>query len=182
MRSETKPGRRTGVRGPLGGIRRAYLSMQRCLDSVLSPRKTTADQFALLWIVSKRQGIRQNEIAVELFTDANTVTAMIVRLEKRGLIRREVCPDDARARLVSLTPSGRRLLAQLSSEWEPMRRKLQEAFAGEKGQEALRILDDVRRIMTKGREELLEKKVSRKKRPATTPTREALPTIEVGQN
>ena len=153
--------------------------MQRCIDAVLSPRKTTTDQFALLWALSKRQGIRQNELAAELFTDPNTVTAMIVRLEKRGVIRREICPDDGRARRVSLTPSGRRLLAHLSADWEPMSRKLHEAFAGEAGEEALRILNNVRQIMTDEREHFLEKKVSRKRRPRPA-SRGELPTTEVG--
>jgi len=160
-----------GVPGPTGGIRRAHLAMQRCADAFFSSRKTTTDQYALMWVVSRRQGIRQNELATELFTDPNTVTAMVVRLEKRGVIRREVCPDDGRARRVSLTPAGRRLLAHLSEDWDPMRRKLREAFAGEGGQEALRILDNVRKIMMEGREEFLEKKASRKRRPAVTPRR-----------
>jgi DNA-binding MarR family transcriptional regulator len=161
---DTRQEKPSGVPGPIGGIRRAYLSMQRCGDTVLSPRRTTTDQFALLWIVSRRQGIRQNELAAELFTDPNTVTAMLVRLEKRGVIRREVCQDDGRARQVSLTPAGRRLLAHLSEDWEPMRRKLHEAFAGESGQQALRILDNVRKLMMAEREECLEKRASRKRR------------------
>jgi DNA-binding MarR family transcriptional regulator len=167
-----------GVPGPIGGIRRAYLSMQRCADAWFSSRKTTTDQYALLWVVSRRQGIRQNELAAELFTDPNTVTAMVVRLEKRGVIRREVCPEDGRARRVSLTPSGRRLLAQLSADWEPMRRKLREAFAGDGGQEALRILDNVRKLMMEGREEFLEKKASRRRRAAVTPRRTASESVE----
>src|SRR5215468_53938 len=102
--------------GPTGRIRRAHLSMQRCADAIFSARKITNDQCSLLWIVWKREGIRQNELAEELFTDPNTVTAMVVRLEKRGLIRREVCAEDARARRVSLTPQGRQLIQKLSKD------------------------------------------------------------------
>ena len=123
--------------GPTGRIRRAHLAMQRCADALFSPRKVTTDQYALLWVVLRREGIRQNELATELFTDANTVTAMVVRLETRGLIRREVCSDDARARRIHLTPSGRRLVTRLSEDWEPMRRKLRDIFAGDAGEEAL---------------------------------------------
>ncbi|HYA18433.1 MAG TPA: MarR family transcriptional regulator [Bryobacteraceae bacterium] len=150
--------------GPAGRIRRAHLSMQRCCDAVFAPRKITTDQYSLLRTVERRQGIRQNELAVELFTDPNTVTAMLVRLEKRGLVRRETCPEDGRARRVSLTPAGRRLYARLSEDWEPMRRKLREIFAGEGGQEAFRILEEVRALMTNTREEILESR----KRPAMT--------------
>jgi DNA-binding MarR family transcriptional regulator len=132
--------------------------MQRCADAVLSPRKITTDQFSLLWILWRREGIRQNELADELYTDANTVTAMLVRLEKRGLIRREVCAQDGRARRVSLTPSGRRLTSRLSEDWEPLRQKLRNVFAGDAGQDALRILDEVCRVMTESREAVVEKR------------------------
>src|SRR5215470_1388764 len=107
--------------GPTGRIRRAHLSMQRCADAIFGPRKITTDQCSLLWIVRRRDGIRQNELAEELFTDPNTVTAMVVRLEKRGLIRREVCSEDGRARRVSLTAAGRRLIERLSDDWTPVR-------------------------------------------------------------
>jgi DNA-binding MarR family transcriptional regulator len=138
--------------------------MQRCADALFSRRKTTTDQCALLWVVRRREGIRQNELASELFTDANTVTAMVVRLEKRGLIHREVCADDGRARRVYLSPAGRRLVEKLSEDWEPVRRKLRELFAGPAGQEALRILEEVCTAMTRSREEFLEKRSTAQKR------------------
>jgi DNA-binding MarR family transcriptional regulator len=149
--------------GPFGRIRRAHLSMQRCADAVFSPCKITTDQCSLLWSVWRREGIRQTELAVELFTDANTVTAMLVRMEKRGLVKREVCTEDARARRVSLTAAGRRLITRLNEDWTPMRRKLQEIFSSAGGLEAMRILEEVRAVMTHSREEILE---SRKKRSA----------------
>jgi DNA-binding MarR family transcriptional regulator len=148
--------------GPTGKIRRAHLSMQRCADAIFSARKITTDQYSLLWAVWRREGIRQNELAEELFSDPNTVTAMLVRLEKRGLIRREVCSEDGRARRVSLTPSGKRLVNRLSEDWEPMRQELRRLFAGDAGQEALRILEDVCSVMTDFRKKNLAK---RKKPP-----------------
>ena len=138
--------------------------MQRCVDAVLSPRKITSDQCSLLWAVWRRDAIRQNELAAELYTDPNTVTAMVVRLEKRGLIRRDVCAEDGRARRVSLTPAGRRLVARLADDWAPMRRKLHDLFVGEAGREALRILDEVRAVMSQERADILAKRA----KPSTT--------------
>jgi DNA-binding MarR family transcriptional regulator len=160
----TSPEKRL-VRGPTGAIRRAQLATQRCADAIFRPRHITYDQFALLWAVEKHDGIRQNELAQELFTDANTVTAMLARLEKRGLVQREVCDRDGRARRVHLTPTGRRLEARLSEDWEPMRRKLRELFAGEAGEEALRVLNQVLVVMTESRHEILQRQVAGKKRP-----------------
>jgi DNA-binding MarR family transcriptional regulator len=130
--------------------------MQRCADALFSKRNATTDQYSLLRVVRIREGIRQNELASELFTDANTVTGMVARLEKRGLIRREICSDDGRARRLYLTPTGRRLLSKLSDDWEPMRRRLREIFSSEAGQEALQLLDRVREVMTDAREEIIE--------------------------
>ena len=157
--------------GTTGKIRRAHLAMQRCADAVLSPRHITMDQCSLLWVVMRREGIRQNELAAELYTDPNTVTAMVVRLEKRGLIRREVCAEDGRARRVSLTPAGRRMVARLADDWAPMREKLRVLFAGEAGREALRILDEVRAVMTQAREEVLAKRAKSPSGRASGPRR-----------
>ncbi len=148
----------SAAHGPTGRIRRAHLSMQRCGDAIFGARKITTDQCSLLWIVRRRDGIRQNELAEELYTDPNTVTAMLARLEKRGLIRREVCAEDGRARRVSLSAAGRKLVARLSKDWEPTRVKLRQIFSGEAGEHALKLLDDVRVAMTLAREEVIEKK------------------------
>jgi MarR family transcriptional regulator, transcriptional regulator for hemolysin len=152
-------------RGPTGRIRRAHLSMQRCADAFFAPHQITTDQYSLLWFVQRSEGIRQHELASELYTDANTVTAMIARLETRGLIRREICSDDARARRIYLTPPGRRLLNRLSKDWEPMRLKLRELFSGEAGEKALLILGEVCNVMTQTRDEIVEKQAARGKPP-----------------
>ena len=145
------------ARGPTGAIRRAYLALQRCGDVIFRPRRVTFDQFSLLWAVERNDGLRQNELAEALFTDPNTVTAMLARLEKRGLVRREVCAKDGRARRVRLTAAGRRLTKRLSEDWQPMRDKLQAVFAGQVGQEALGLLDQARELMMHSRLEILDK-------------------------
>jgi len=142
--------------GPGGHLRRAHLSVQRCADAVFSARDATTDQYALMRIVRRWEGIRQNQLATELFADASTVTAMLRLLESRGLVRRVVCRDDGRARRVYLTRSGRTLLDQLAADWEPYRHRVQSLFAGDAGQEALRILDRVRDEMVKTRIEITE--------------------------
>lgn len=152
--------------GPKGRIRRAHLSTQRYADALFSPRKMTQDQCELLWAVWRREGIRQNELADELFTDPNTVTAMVARLEKRGLIRREVCSEDGRAKRVSLTPAGRRMVGRLREDWAEMGEKLRAIFAGEAGAQALRILERVCELMTEERQIILE---SRRTSPGTQP-------------
>ena len=51
----------------------------------------------------------QKELVRRTASDANTMSEMLGRLERRGLIARERDADDGRARRVSLTASGREL-------------------------------------------------------------------------
>lgn len=51
-------------------------------------------------------------IAARLTADPPYVTLMVDDLEARGLVRRRPHPDDRRAKLVGLTPSGRAAAAR----------------------------------------------------------------------
>ena len=50
------------------------------------------------------------ELADDMGVDAPATTVLIDALEKRGLVRRTPHPTDRRAKEVSLTPAGRRML------------------------------------------------------------------------
>jgi DNA-binding MarR family transcriptional regulator len=148
------------------GIRRAYLSMCRCGNATFSAHRMTTDQYALVRAVQRNEGMRQSELGEELFADANTVTAMVSLLERRGFLRREICPDDGRARRLYVTTEGRRMLRRLSSDWEPMRQKLLACFEGEAGLRALEILDLVCEVMLEGQRDILQQRSSKKLREA----------------
>jgi DNA-binding MarR family transcriptional regulator len=55
---------------------------------------------------------RLSDLAHQQACDPSSMTTMVQRLERDGLLRRTVDPHDARARLVQPTPKGRRLRAQ----------------------------------------------------------------------
>jgi DNA-binding MarR family transcriptional regulator len=57
-------------------------------------------------------------VASLLAMDRTTLTAALKPLQRRGLINVKVAPTDRRARLMSLTPKGRKLLAQAVPIWE----------------------------------------------------------------
>jgi DNA-binding MarR family transcriptional regulator len=53
------------------------------------------------------------DLSASMMVTSGAVTKRIDRLEAQGLVRRTVAPDDARGRLVALTPAGRRLVDRL---------------------------------------------------------------------
>jgi DNA-binding MarR family transcriptional regulator len=106
------------------GLRAAYWAMHRQTTACLARRGVTADQFVLLALLAERDGTTQQELVRRACSDANTVRAMLVLLEKQGLVAREQHPADRRARSVVLTRKGRRMYERLWAQSEPLRQRL----------------------------------------------------------
>jgi DNA-binding MarR family transcriptional regulator len=75
-------------------------------DLGLKPR-----HLRLLVLVDRAPGLNQRELARQLDVDAGNLIAVLDRLEADGLLERTRDASDRRQRLVSLTPKGRRVLA-----------------------------------------------------------------------
>lgn len=71
----------------------------------------TSVQFAALDAVAQQPGIDQASLAATISFDRATIGGVVDRLEAKGLLRREVSPQDRRARLLQPTPEGLGLLA-----------------------------------------------------------------------
>jgi len=105
-------------------LRAAYLALHRRSEAQFAPHGVTADQFVLLATLARGQALTQRELARRMSSDPSTVRAMLVLLEKRGLVSRDSHPTDARARTVDLTAEGTRTFQQLWAAGEPVREQL----------------------------------------------------------
>ena len=79
---------------------------QHMLDVVAELDLTPAQAAALRNLYEPRS---QRDLAARLELDASSVTDIADQLEARGLLRREVNPEDRRVRLLKLTPEGEAL-------------------------------------------------------------------------
>ena len=70
----------------------------------------TPVQFASLLTICNQPGIDQKTLANTIGYDASTIGGVIDRLEARGLLIRNVAPNDRRARQITPTESGRQAL------------------------------------------------------------------------
>src|SRR5262245_10789793 len=109
-------------------LRVAYLTFHRQVDAHFAEHGVTADQFVLLSALAEGEGVTQQELVRRISSDPNTVRAMLLLLEERGLVARLRHPTDGRARSVALTAKGRRRYAQLVAGSEPLRTRLLAAF------------------------------------------------------
>jgi DNA-binding MarR family transcriptional regulator len=109
-------------------LRAAYLALHRQTNDCFARYGVTADQFVLLSALAEADAVTQQDLVRRVSSDPNTVRAMLVLLERRGLVARERHPADGRARCVTLTAKGRQVFQNLWSRSEPLRARLLEAF------------------------------------------------------
>ena len=81
--------------------------------SVLAPHDLTWTGWVVLWVVWIWDEIESRHVAAEAGISKGTLTGVAGTLERRGLLRRRAHPEDARRVLLSLTPTGRRLMTKL---------------------------------------------------------------------
>lgn len=72
----------------------------------------TAEQFAILVLLSQEDGLPQQEISQRLERDKTTITRVLINLKKQKLIRQQGDAADSRAKQVYLTAQGKRLQAR----------------------------------------------------------------------
>ena len=105
-------------------LRAAYWALHRQADAFLQPLGVTANQFVLLSLLVEQDGVTQRELVDRASSDANTVGAMLVALEEKGLVMRERHPEDGRARRVVLSRAGRQAYRKLWGKSEELRDRI----------------------------------------------------------
>ena len=89
-------------------LRAAYWAMHREADTLLHKHGVTANQFVLMSLLAEGKVLAQQELVRRASSDANTVRAMLMLLERSGLVFRRPHQTDGRARCVALTNKGRK--------------------------------------------------------------------------
>lgn len=94
-------------------LRAAYMALHRTTDAAFVKLGVTADQFVLLLALRENGTLTQRELADRISSDASTIRAMLVLLEKNGYVQRDNHPTDSRAKTVALTAAGKKKLRHL---------------------------------------------------------------------
>lgn len=81
---------------------------------LLSGQGLTYPQYLVLLILWEKDAQPVNDIAKRLFLETNTVTPLLQRMEKEGILSRTKGAEDARQRIVTLTRKGKDLLKKLA--------------------------------------------------------------------
>lgn len=114
-------------------VQRAARALARRFDEALRPLALTNGQFSLLMSLNRPEAAGMGGVANLLAMDRTTLTAALKPLERRGLLAVAPDPKDGRARVLSLTPDGRALLAQALPIWTRVHGQLDEDLGGGAG-------------------------------------------------
>lgn len=85
--------------------------MKRRFEEEAKTHGITLPQWRVLGQIAMHEGITQVQIATATEIDPMTVSGVLDRLDKRGLIDRYADPTDSRAKLARLTAEGEALYA-----------------------------------------------------------------------
>lgn len=121
-------------------LRTAYLALHRQSDARFAKYGVTADQFVMLATLARGNAMTQRELARRMSSDPSTVRAMLVLLEKQGLVDREIHPSDSRARTVALTPAGKQMFRRVWKAGESIRARMLESLDEREIETLIRLL------------------------------------------
>jgi DNA-binding MarR family transcriptional regulator len=118
-------------------VQRAARAVARRFDEALRPLGLTNGQFSLMMSLNRPAAPSMGSVAALLAMDRTTLTANLKPLERRGLVRVTVDATDRRSRLMTLTPAGRKLLAEAVPIWKRTHAAL-DRLMGDEGLDRLR--------------------------------------------
>jgi len=87
-----------------------YQELSRVLEAqLLRDAALSGSEYAVLVVLSHAPDgvLRARELGGELGWDRSRLSHLVGRMEKRGFVGREECPEDARGSMVCLTDAGR---------------------------------------------------------------------------
>lgn len=118
--------------------------MTQAYHPLLSEHGLTYPQYLVLLVLWESDAQPVNDIARRLYLETNTVTPLLQRMEKEGILTRQRGQKDARQMIVSLTKKGRDLQKKLADAPFSMGKAvLCDSFTPETAPSLFNMLDDI---------------------------------------
>jgi DNA-binding MarR family transcriptional regulator len=119
MTDDTRPARfkASDDLGLLDGLVQLSFAVHAALGRVAGEHELSLVQVRLLGVLRDREP-GMHEVAAFLDLDKSSVTGLVDRAERRGLVRRASTPEDGRAVRVALTERGRELTQKFVKQLE----------------------------------------------------------------
>lgn len=119
----------------------ATRAMMRAYQPLLSRIGVTYPQYLVLLVLWEGDGLSVTALGDRLYLDSGTLTPLLKRLERQGLVHRTRSIDDERVVEIALTSEGKKLRQKALSIPEALFCKLDVRV-----EEFVRLRDDLRRL------------------------------------
>ena len=119
---------------------RAYDALRCHAERNIAAQNLGFSDFAVLESLLHLGPLPVNTIGPKVRLTSGAITTAVDRLEDRGLVERRGDPADRRARVVHLTPAGRRLAERAFASHEAAMEDAAQALSGPERADLLRLL------------------------------------------
>ena len=109
-------------------LRKAARRLSQLYDSMLAPTGLRSTQRAILVNVARHGSPTMSELAAALVLDRSALNHNLKPLERDGLLRVTVDPDDRRSRRIQLSKRGEAKLKESLEGWEHAQQRFEAAF------------------------------------------------------
>jgi DNA-binding MarR family transcriptional regulator len=124
-------------------LNRAARSMKRTLEARLATYGITASQYVLLAILAKKDGLSQTQLGNRLSFDNPTVTGVIDRMERDGLVERRRTSSDRRVINIFLSDKARAILSEVEDIAEEVNDRALEEYSAEEKSHLITMLNAI---------------------------------------
>lgn len=126
-------------------LSRAHAAVEAHARAHAAAHELTLPEFGILEVLYHKGRMLLGEVQRKILVSSGGITYLVDRLEARGLVERIENPADRRARFVSLTRQGEKLIQRIFQEHAQV---LEQALAGLGAEEQESATDLLRRLGT----------------------------------
>jgi DNA-binding MarR family transcriptional regulator len=112
-------------------LKQAAVALRTAMDTGLRPLGLSVSQYACLELLGQRPGLSAAELARGAFVTRQSMHAVLLGLQERGLLARAATAAQGRALPTELTDEGRRILAEASDIVAATEARMTQAFSAD---------------------------------------------------
>ena len=121
-------------------LSRSHAAVSAHLHAHVAEHDLTLTEFGILEVLYHKGPLLLGEVQKRILVSSGGVTYLVDRLEAKGLVERQACPNDRRARYAALTADGEALIARVFPQHADLIQELMGALSEEEQRQAVELL------------------------------------------
>ncbi|WP_409253502.1 MarR family winged helix-turn-helix transcriptional regulator [Bacillus sp. SCS-153A] len=124
-------------------LSRAYKAINEDVQVFIQNNGLNMTEFAVLELLYHKGDQPLQQIGGKILLASGSITYVVDKLEKKGLIRRVACPTDRRVTYAQITEEGKEFIGELFPRHEKQIHKLMSVLGSEEKETAIELLKRV---------------------------------------